>query len=50
MAYDDEDLEFDDYEGDEDEYAHNHHKSYNYDDDDYDFDDEANDDDFYEMD
>ncbi|ECK7923952.1 highly acidic protein [Campylobacter coli] len=43
MAYDDEDLEFDDY-------AHNHHKSYNYDDDDYDFDDEANDDDFYEMD
>ncbi|EPC9497666.1 highly acidic protein [Campylobacter coli] len=50
MAYDDEDLEFDDYEGEEDECAHNHHKSYNYDDDDYDFDDEANDDDFYEMD
>ncbi|EIL2866977.1 highly acidic protein [Campylobacter coli] len=50
MAYDDDDLEFDDYEGEEDEYAHNHHKSYNYDDDDYDFDDEANDDDFYEMD
>ncbi|EAJ2565124.1 highly acidic protein [Campylobacter coli] len=50
MAYDDEDLEFDDYEGEEDKYAHNHHKSYNYDDDDYDFDDEANDDDFYEMD
>ncbi|EAH7888999.1 highly acidic protein [Campylobacter coli] len=50
MAYDDEDLEFDDYKGEEDEYAHNHHKSYNYDDDDYDFDDEANDDDFYEMD
>ncbi|EJX0962006.1 highly acidic protein [Campylobacter coli] len=49
MAYDNEDLEFDDYEGEEDEYAHNHHKSYNYDDD-YDFDDEANDDDFYEMD
>ena len=43
MAYDDEDLEFDDYEGEEDEYAHNHHKSYNYDDDDYDFDDEGND-------
>ncbi|EKE4751811.1 highly acidic protein [Campylobacter coli] len=50
MAYDNEDLEFDDYEGEEDEYAHNHHKSYNYDDDDYDFDDEANDDDFYAMD
>ncbi|EAH8403231.1 highly acidic protein [Campylobacter coli] len=49
MAYDNEDLEFDDYEGEEDEYAHNHHKSYNYDDD-YDFDDEVNDDDFYEMD
>ncbi|ELK4438787.1 highly acidic protein [Campylobacter coli] len=50
MAYDNEDLEFDDYEGEEDEYAHNHHKSYNYYDDDYDFDDEVNDDDFYEMD
>ncbi|HEA8088669.1 TPA: highly acidic protein [Campylobacter coli] len=50
MAYDDEDLEFDDYEGEEDGYAHNHQTSYNYDDDDYDFDDEANDDDFYEMD
>ncbi|EKN8002983.1 highly acidic protein [Campylobacter coli] len=50
MAYDDEDLEFDDYEGEEDEYAHNHHKSYNYDDEDLEFDDEANDDDFYEMD
>ncbi|HEF1257690.1 TPA: highly acidic protein [Campylobacter coli] len=50
MAYDEEDLEFDDYEGEEDEYARNHQTSYNYDDDDYDFDDEANDDDFYEMD
>lgn len=49
MAYDDKELEFEDYE-EEDDYAQNHQKSYNYDDDDYDYNDDGNDDDYYEMD
>ena len=49
MTYeDDENLDYDDYEND-DEYAQNHYHN-NYDDDDYEYDDEGNDDEFYEMD
>ncbi|ELU7404175.1 highly acidic protein [Campylobacter jejuni] len=48
MAYEDEeDLNYDDYENEDEEYPQNHHK--NYDDDDYEYDDDSNDDDFYEM-
>ncbi|KAG5256773.1 highly acidic protein [Campylobacter jejuni] len=58
MAYEDEeDLNYDDYENEDEEYPQNHHKNYNYDDDDYEYNDDDyeynddnNDDDFYEMD
>ncbi|EPH4601259.1 highly acidic protein [Campylobacter jejuni] len=36
MAYEDEeDLNYDDYENEDEEYTQNHHKNYNYDDDDF---------------
>lgn len=50
MAYEDEeDLNYDDYENEDEEYPQNHRKNYNYDEYDYEYDDDSNDDDFYEM-